>query len=118
MGFINQLIRELKEWLRGSGKKKKKRQPDEPVQIHKSWNKPQQPAAQPKIVRTHPNKKKVPGLLQIKRVLAGVLLLINFVFSQFLLLAVGSDGFATFLIFMGNSFVIADYLWKTRRKPE
>lgn len=63
-------------------------------------------------------KKRIPGLLKIKRLLAGVLLLFNFVFSQFLLAATGVQGIFTFLFFMGNSFIMADYLWKTRRKDK
>jgi len=64
------------------------------------------------------NKKRIPGLLWFKRIIAGILLLINFSFSQFLLGSLGSTVQPMFIVFLGNSFILLDYLWKTRRKEE
>ena len=57
----------------------------------------------------------VPMLRTIKRGLAGILLFLNFVFSQFLI-ATQSQGILFSLLFFGNTFIFIDYLWKTRRQ--
>jgi hypothetical protein len=63
------------------------------------------------------NVHHIPLYKKFKQVLAVVLLLFNLIFSQFLL-GTSSSGQIMFLVFLGNSFLIADYLWKSRRKPE
>lgn len=123
MGLINQAIREIKQFLSNLLgyipfiKKRRKRRAAEPTEVPASWNKssrPGEPAPRKEmIVQKH--KLRVPGLLMFKRILAGFLLLLNFVFSQFLLGRVGDQGQAMFIIFLLNSFIMADYLWKTRR---
>ena len=55
---------------------------------------------------------RVPWLRNFKRGLAAVLLLLNFVISQFLMV---SQGAAIAFLFFGNVFILVDYLWKTRR---
>ena len=61
------------------------------------------------------NVHHIPGYRRFKSLLALVLLLLNLVFSQFLL-GSSSAGQIMFLLFLGNSFIIADYLWKMRNK--
>lgn len=56
-----------------------------------------------------------PWLRNFKRGLAALLLLFNFGFSQFLML---SQGLAFAFFFFGNTFILIDYLWKTRRREE
>jgi len=61
------------------------------------------------------HKKRIPGLKFFKRALAGVLLLINFAFSQFILGSLGTVAQPMFILFLANSFILLDYLWKTRK---
>lgn len=63
------------------------------------------------------NVHHIPFYRKFKQILAVVLLLFNLIFSQFLL-GTSSSGQIMFLIFLGNAFIIADYLWKSRSKPE
>jgi len=60
-------------------------------------------------------KRRIPWLRNAKRILAGGLLFVNFLFSQFLLAAT-NQAELIFFVFLGNSFIILDYLWKTRRR--
>jgi len=62
-------------------------------------------------------KRSIPGYRKFKTLLAAGLLLLNLVFSQFIL-GSQTEGQIMFLMFLGNSFILADYLWKMRRKPE
>jgi hypothetical protein len=55
-----------------------------------------------------------PWLRNFKRGMAALCLLLNFVISQYLLAAAGLQWMALF--FFANSFVMIDYLWKTRRE--
>ncbi len=55
-----------------------------------------------------------PWLRNFKRGLAALLLLVNFLFSQYLITQVGFQLPA--MLFFGNCFIIIDYLWKTRRE--
>lgn len=57
----------------------------------------------------------VPMIRTFKRGLAAVLLLFNFVFSQFLI-ASSSQGMVLSALFFGNVFIFIDYLWKTRSR--
>lgn len=61
-------------------------------------------------------KIRIPGFRTIKRLIAAVLLLLNFIFSQFLLGSIGQGAQPMFILFLGNAFIIGDYLWKTRNK--
>ena len=67
-----------------------------------------------KIVVSNRKLYHVPWLRHIKRGMAAVLLLINFGFTQFLLVASGGLQIVA-LFFFCNCFIIGDYLWKTRR---
>lgn len=125
MGLLNQIIRSLKESFKNLRKKfsrreSKKSRKNKPVVLHPSWSKSEKPGKsdQKSQVIIQRNKKRLPGLLVFKRLLAGFLFLINFVLSQFLLASAGEQGFGTFLIFLGNAFILADYLWKTRRQKD
>jgi len=121
MGLINQLIRSLKRHINNvfGFVFRKKESSDEPIVVPKSWQKPEKTgkkAAKTTVIIRH--KRKVPGLKQLNRVLAGFLLVINFVFSQFLLGSVGAAAQPVFLIFMGNCYIIAKYLWGSRKKED
>jgi hypothetical protein len=58
---------------------------------------------------------RIPGFRQFKRVAAFVCMILNFGFGEFALTAPGNAAFSIF--FLASSFLLADYLWKTRRKP-
>jgi hypothetical protein len=114
MGLLNQTFRSLKRNLGSLFKgKKKKVATTEVIRVPRSWGKPQsQPKAMPTVIKY---KKRIPGLRWFKRILAGFLLLINFAFSQYLLGSIGTQAQPMFLLFLLNSFILIDYLWKTRR---
>lgn len=67
-------------------------------------------------VKKH-KKFHVPGLRTAKRVLAGFLLIINFFISQATLMSAATSQ-PLFWLFFLNSFIILDYIWKTRNKPQ
>lgn len=124
MGAARQIRRAILDMIHsftGIFKKKPKRsrRSSEPemVKVPRRWR--NQSAAQKpeKVQIIEQQKMRVPGLRQLKRFLAAFLLLINFVFSQFLLGSVGAGAQPMFLIFLGNSVILVDYLWKTRGKP-
>ena len=69
-----------------------------------------------KIVVSNRKLYHVPWLRNIKRVLAVILLFINFAFTQFLLISTGGLQIVSLFFFL-NCFILADYLWKTRRAP-
>lgn len=56
-----------------------------------------------------------PWLRYFKRGTAAILLLLNFAFTQFLLVTSGLQVVSLFFFF--NCFIMLDYLWKTRRAP-
>lgn len=63
------------------------------------------------------NVHHIPFYRKFKTLLAAGLLGLNLVFSQFLL-GSQSAGQIMFLLFLGNSFILADYLWKMRKKKD
>jgi len=76
------------------------------------------PIAEPKASRFSSIPKfHVPGLLRVKRGMAGALLIFNGIMSQFVL-GWGRDAQMFALIFLGNVFILADYLWKTRHTDD
>ena len=62
-------------------------------------------------------KFRIHGLRTAKRVLATVLLVINFFISQATLLSAATSQ-PLFWLFFLNSFILLDYLWKTRKTPK
>jgi len=64
--------------------------------------------------RFKPSKIHIPFLKTGKRVMAGVLLVVNVIISQATLMS-NPDTQPLFWLFLLNSFIILDYLWKTRR---
>lgn len=58
---------------------------------------------------------RIPGFRQFKRLAAFVCMILNFIFGEFALTAPGNAAFSIF--FLVSSFLLADYLWKTRHKP-
>ena len=126
MGVIKQLSRAVKDLMDSfvgifRKKPKRSRSSSEPVmvKVHRSWKK-EAPAAQKKgsVQIIEQQKMRIPGLRQFKRILAGFLLFINFVFIQFLLGSLGQSAQPMFLLFLGNSVILVDYLWKTRGKKK
>jgi len=127
MGLLNQILRGAKGFLKSlrkkiSGRGRGKRKSEENSVVPRSWRKPQlKPGEKRKkdldFVKTT-SKKRIPGLLFFKRVVAGILLLVNFVLSQFLLGSLGETGQPMFILFLLNSWFLAEYLWKTRRKSD
>lgn len=121
IGILNQAVRQLKKGIRNilHRKKRKKGKAEEPDVVPVSWLK-HRSGQQKTEQKIHfiKNKKRIPGLLWFKRILAGILLLINFSFSQFLLGSLGSNVQPMFIVFLGNSFILLDYLWKTRRSAD
>lgn len=121
MGLINQLIRSLKNMIKNIFgfvlRKKRKRSTDETIIVPRSWKKQSKSKPQKaNIIIRH--KRKIPGLRQLNRILAGFLLIINFVFSQFLLGSIGVAAQPVFLIFLGNCYIIIKYLWLSRKKED
>jgi len=57
---------------------------------------------------------RIPGFRQFKRVTAFFCMILNFAFGEFALTAPGNAWFSVF--FLASSFLLADYLWKTRKK--
>lgn len=62
-------------------------------------------------------KIRIPMLRTIKRLIAAFLLIVNFFISQASLMS-ASQSQPLFVLFILNSFILVDYLWKTRDKPE
>lgn len=120
IGLLNQAIRRVKQafqnlFRRLLGKKRRRKRVAEPSKVPRSWQRgdPHTPRpGKPRII--YHNKKRVPGLRFFKRLLAGFLLLINFSFSQFLLGSMNTQAQPMFVLFLLNSFILLDYLWKTR----
>lgn len=61
-------------------------------------------------------KMRLPGYRVIKRGTAALLLMLNFIFSIYLLGTGGRTNGVIFMFFMANSFIVGDYLWKSREK--
>jgi len=62
-----------------------------------------------------PRKLHVPQLKTFKRIIAAFLLLFNFTFAQGMIGA-GSFSSVMYVFFMANTFILLDYLWKSRRR--
>lgn len=127
MGLINQLIRSLKETVHdflgffSRGKKKQRRYwDDEPIKLHRSWQKAEEaPRSRKKkqiVVTKH--QRKLPGLWYFNKILVGFLLLIDLVFSQFLLGSVGSGAQPMFIFFLLQAYANFLFLWKFRKRKE
>lgn len=94
----------------------------EGVKVPKAWLPKSKGKLKPKqgyvIVEKKKQKKwHIPHLRSLKRGLAGILVIFNFLFSQFCLMSTPTTQVMG-LLFLANSFIIADYLWKTRKEPE
>lgn len=132
MGIISKLISlvtdPLKKILQKLRDKLSREKPSKnKIRIPHSWEKKEEVTGlrsqvkKKEVVTKHPGKLKrlyhFPWLLRLKRGIAAILLLINLAFSQFVL-GSQNEGQIFFLMFIANSFILADYLWKTRSKPE
>lgn len=62
-------------------------------------------------------KRHLPIIRTFKRWIAGLLIIINFIISQFVL-GWGQNAQVFTLFFLANAFILIDYLWKTRRPDE
>ena len=126
MGAVKQLSRALRNLIdgfvgifRSKPKRRSRRSPEpEMVKVPRKWKKSQALEKKERVKVIEQQKKRIPGIRSLKRYLAAFLLFINFVFSQFLLGTVGAGAQPMFLIFMGNSVILVDYLWKTRMIKE
>lgn len=126
MGAVKQLsraIRDLMDSFVGIFRKKSKRsrRSSEPVMVKvpSKWKKPSTAVQKKDRVQIiEQQKMRIPGIRQLKRITAAFLLFINFVFSQFLLGSLGKSAQPMFLLFLGNSLILVDYLWKTRGKKK
>ena len=125
MGLIKQLRRSLKNLMDNifgfiTRKKRKRRgSREKPIVVPRSWGKKDEGMTHRAIELPRIKyKRKIPGLGRLNRILAGFLLIINFVFSQFLLGSVGAAAQPVFLIFMGNCYIIIKYLWLSRKKED
>jgi len=56
-------------------------------------------------------------LRQIKRLIAGLLLCVNFFIAEFIL-GTTPGALILFFLFFLNSFILVDYLWKTMKRKE
>jgi hypothetical protein len=61
------------------------------------------------------HKFRIPGFRQFKRGIAVVCVVLNFLMGEFSLTSPGNTVFSIF--FLASSFLLADYVWKTRHKP-
>lgn len=113
-------FKKLIERIRG----KRKGPPSESIPVPASWPRKREgeKSGSSQDYRYIPREKKpfkfrVPGLRTGKRIIAGILLVFNFAISQITLTgAPASQPLALF--FLLNAFLLADYIWKTRVKPQ
>lgn len=88
------------------------------IEIPKEWEAEEEPIKKkPRFRIGKPQKKfRIKGLRWINRGIAVILLFFNFFISQ-LVLATGPLEIKVIwgLIFLGNTYIHAHYLWKTRR---
>lgn len=115
---------EIKNKLRGLLQRKKKLveilSPElgkPKIEVPKEWleQTPKPSTSSKTHSRFKPSKIHIPFLRTTKRVMAGLLLIINFIISQATLTS-HPDTQPLFWLFLLNSFIILDYIWKTRRK--
>ena len=87
------------------------------IEIPREWGENGEPIKKRKRFRIREPKKKfrVKGLRWINRFIAVVLLIFNFLISQITLAAGPMEAKIMALIFLGNAYILAHYLWKTRR---
>lgn len=97
-------------------KKKEDPEPDWPGQKKKTKNEKLEKKKKQKREKTS-FKLKIPGLRPFKRLLAFCLMVFHFVVSQ-LTWTGPAQNQSLALVFLLTSFLLADYLWKTRGKPE
>lgn len=121
MGLLRQLRRAFKNLLSDLFSRKKKDRitsRSETVKVPRSWKKGDPVKKEPRVKIIEQPKVRIPGLRTVKRIIWGFLLLLNFIFSQFLLGALGSEGQPMFIIFLLNSWALLELLWKTRGKKK
>lgn len=116
MGLIKQIIRALKRMLSNvfGFITRRKRKPARYDEVPRSWEGKGEPRQKDQLIRIK-HKRRIPGLREINRFMAGIWLFINFVFSQFLLGSMGSQAQWTFIFFLGNCYFIGKYLWSSRK---
>lgn len=122
MGLIKQLMRGIKHLIsnvfgfvtRRDSKKKRRERYQEPVEVPGSWKPGESKPGKKDLIRIK-HKRRIPGLKMFNRFLAALWLLINFVFSQYLLGSIGSQAQWMFIFFLGNCYFIIKYLWGSRK---
>ena len=121
MGLLGVVSREIKHLIVGVWRTvfpvKEER---EPMRVPRSWKRKTKslPAGKKsKDVVVQPDYKiRIPGLRSVNRGLAAICLLVNGVFSQYVLGSVGQGAQPLFIVFLLSSYVSARYLWVTRGK--
>jgi hypothetical protein len=126
MGLIAQMLRAAKRFLRNIFGRFRRKPATEEVEIPAGWakepergmEKNPEPMAEPrpKSLVIRQKKYRIRWLLTFKRGLAIFLLFVNLVLAGFMLSTQNSGAGVLFLLFLGNAFLLADYLWKTGSK--
>lgn len=101
--------------IKGVFKREKKK--EKTIEVPSEWVTAPQSTTKQKLVSVEVKKRRkirVPGLRTAKRVLAGLLLIVNFLISQATLMSAPATQPLFFLFFL-NALMYLDYLWKTRK---
>lgn len=137
MGLIAQIFREVKHQLARPFSRFKKKPEEGVEEVPSAWMEEREKKARlgteqwrpkgsrrlekrgSKFVILKPTRKLYhwPWLRQLKRSMAGILLIINFFIGEFIL-GTTPGALIFFFLFLANSFILIDYLWKTMKRPE
>lgn len=130
LGLVAQLFREVKHQFSRLFSRFRKKPEENVEEVPAQWMKEKPSGARAlgkkrvvqkgnKFVILKPTRKPyhLPWLRQLKRLMAGLLLCVNFFIAEFIL---GTTPGALILVFLFllNSFILVDYLWKTMRRKE
>lgn len=130
-GLIEKTARSVRNWVKRIFKRfaglfrRGQAQEEASVEIPRKWVKPEmEPNVKSgkgvltikkgKVVVSPKKLYHWPWIRNLKRLLAGFLLLVNFAFSQILMVSRSTLQIGSVFFFL-NCFILLDYLWKTRR---
>jgi hypothetical protein len=127
MGLIAHIFRLIRNYLGRFWAWIKRKPEKEETKIPGQWAEKEEspmakgpePMARPSsLVVKKGRKLHIRWLLSIKRLIAALLMCTNFVLAEFIL-GTQTPGAVIFVfMFLANSFIEADYLWKTRSKKQ
>jgi hypothetical protein len=137
MGLIAQIFRAVKHQLARPFSRFKKKPEEGVEEVPTEWMEEKGKSARPGTEKWRPKgSRKVekrgsryvilkptrklyhwPWLRNLKRALAGILLIINLFIGEFIL-ATTPGGLILFFLFGANSVILIDYLWKTMKRKE